>query len=221
MKVMKTKIILLAIIIIMLSYYFKFGNQSKANSPPTVSANQEQFQLADVDNEKIKKRQEELKHLQNPQFIEQNLKQVGKLIIFESQYHYTDNPTEKGIFGITLRQIHIDFLYRFGLGIDLEDVEVTQIVSGKIVYIKIPENKIKLQFIEMINDQSTLSDGKKFFLVKQFKPSETDMIINQCQQNVVNKIGFNQSYFELAEKNLESELNKLVLKMGYSQAIFV
>lgn len=215
---MRKRTILLIIIIIGLSYYIKFSIQSAKANPPTITQN---TSTQVVDFEKIQKRQDELKKLQNPRLIENSLKQVGKLTTLEGQYNYISDPVEKGIFNIILRQIHIDFLYRWGIGINLENVKVIQIVSGRIVYIKIPKNKIQLQYIEMVNDQSSVTNGKKFFLASQFKPSETDIIINQCQANVANKIGSTQSYFELAEKNLENELDKFIKSLGYSQVIFL
>lgn len=58
------------------------------------------------------------------------------------------------------------------------------------------------------------------WLVSQFKPSDVEILIEQSQQNVVNKIGADKDVFNKAYINLKGEIEKLVKFLGYEKVIF-
>ena len=91
-------------------------------------------------------------------------------------------------------------------------------VDGTTVFVKIPRNRMQLQYIQM-NPDSKIIDGKKMLLVSQFKPSDVEVLIEQSQQNVVNKIGVDAKIFDSALYNLQDELEKLIKGLGYYETV--
>ena len=73
----------------------------------------------------------------------------------------------------------------------------------------------------MNSENSHVIDGKKMILVSQFRPSDVELLIENSQQDVVNRIGADSKVFNEAMSNLKSELEGLVLKLGYEKIVFV
>jgi len=196
--------------------YFKYHNLSV---PKPITTEQVQINLGNDDYQKIIDREAELKKkMQDPTIIRNQIRKAGKLTSLEGQYKYQSKIIDKGIMDLTLREITLDFTYNFAMGMDLQYITVSK-VENKIVYIKIPKNRIQLQYIELNSQDSRIIEGKKMILVNQFSPSDTEVLMEQSQQNVVNMIGADKELFNDAMINLQEQLKKLVLSLGYYERV--
>ena len=196
--------------------YFKYHNLSV---PKPITTEQVQINLGNDDYQKIIDREAELKKkMQDPTIIRNQIRKAGKLTSLEGQYKYQSKIIDKGFMDLTLREITLDFTYNFGMGMDLQYITIYK-VENKIVYIKIPKNRIQLQYIELNSQDSRIIEGKKMILVNQFSPSDTEVLMEQSQQNVVNMIGADKELFNDAMINLQEQLKKLVLSLGYYERV--
>ena len=196
--------------------YFKYHNLSV---PKPITTEQVQINLGNDDYQKIIDREAELKKkMQDPTIIRNQIRKAGKLTSLEGQYKYQSKIIDKGFMDLTLREITLDFTYNFAMGMDLQYITVSK-VENKIVYIKIPKNRIQLQYIELNSQDSRIIEGKKMILVNQFSPSDTEVLMEQSQQNVVNMIGADKELFNDAMINLQEQLKKLVLSLGYYERV--
>ena len=195
--------------------YFKYHNLS---IPKPITTEQMQINLGDDYYQKEIDRELELKKkMQDPTIIRNQIRKVGKLTSLEGKYKYQSKITDKGIMDLTLREITLDFVYNFGMGMNLQYITVLK-VENKTVYIKIPKNRVQLHYIEL-NQDSRIIEGKKMILVNQFSPSDTEILIEQSQQNVVNMIGADNELFNNTMINLQEQLEKLVLSLGYYETV--
>ena len=214
---MKKPIIIVTILGVLFAtnIYFKYHNLSISKPIPT-----EQVQLRDFTKEQ--NRTAELKKMQDPTLIQNELRKVGEIISLKGKYNYFSKITNKDKFfdKITLREITLDFEYNFGIGINsLEYIRVSKIEDGK-VYISIPKNRIQLLYIEQNTQNSKIIDGNTMFMFDQFSPSDTQILSAQAQQNVVNAIGKDKKLFDDAMVNLQEDIEGLVLGLGYKQVMF-
>jgi len=210
---MKKYIILLIVGALIATHYSKVNDLSASTNSKNVQIQQNQL----GEYQKEKERAEELKKLQDPTIIRDKINKVGKLTSLEGNYKYWSKITDKGLFDLTLREITLDFSFKFGIGISMEYINVYK-VDGTTVFVKIPRNRMQLQYIQM-NPDSKIIDGKKMLLVSQFKPSDVEVLIEQSQQNVVNKIGADAKIFDSALYNLQDELEKLIKGLGYYETV--
>lgn len=187
---------------------------------PTALANVQTEQKQLDDYQKQFDREAELKKkMENPTIIRNKLNKVGKIISLDGQYKFWSKITDKGLLNLTLREMTMDFTYDFGMGCDLSYITIYKI-EGKTVYIHIPSNRIQLLYIQL-NQDSKITDGRKMFLVSQFSPSDVEILIEQSQTEVVNKIGKDKNLFNKAKLNLQDQIEKLILGIGYyDQVIF-
>jgi len=195
--------------------YMKYHNLSIPKPIPV-----EQTQLRDYTKEQS--RTAELKKMQDPTLIQNELRKAGEITSLKGKYKYFSKITNKDKFfdKITLREITLDFEYNFGIGINsLEYIKVTKIEDGK-VYINIPKNRIQLIYIEQNTQNSKITDGDTMFLFDQFSPSDTQILSAQAQQNVVNAIGKDKKLFNDAMVNLQEVVEGLVLDLGHEQVVF-
>ena len=214
---MKKPIIALAILgaLFATNIYCKYHNFS---IPKPIS--NEQLQLRDFTKEQ--NRTAELKKMQNPTIIQNELRKVGEITSLKGKYNYFSKITNKDKFfdKFILREITLNFEYNFGIGINsLEYIKVLKIEDGK-VYINIPKNRIQLIYIEQNMQNSRIIDGNTMFLFDQFSPSDTQILSAQAQQNVVNAIGKDNKLFNDAMVNLQDVVEGLVLDLGYKQVMF-
>ena len=210
---MKKYIILLIVGALIATHYSKVNDLSASANSKNVQIQQNQL----GEYQKEKEREEELKKLQDPTIIRDKINKVGKLTSLEGNYKYWSKITDKGLFDLTLREITLDFSFKFGIGISMEYINVYK-VDGTTVFVKIPRNRMQLQYIQM-NPDSKIIDGKKMLLVSQFKPSDVEVLIEQSQQNVVNKIGVDSKLFDSALYNLQDELEKLIKGLGHYETV--
>ena len=210
---MKKYLILLIVGALIATHYSKVNDLSASANSKNVQIQQNQL----GEYQKEKERAEELKKLQDPTIIRDKINKVGKLTSLEGNYKYWSKITDKGLFDLTLREITLDFSFKFGIGISMEYINVYK-VEGTTVFVKIPRNRMQLQYIQM-NPDSKIIDGKKMLLVSQFKPSDVEVLIEQSQQNVVNKIGVDTKLFDSALYNLQDELEKLIKGLGYYETV--
>jgi len=213
---MKKYIIILTIgALFATNIYLKYHNLSVPKPIPT---EQTQINLEnDYYQKEIDRELELKKKMQNPTIIRNEIRKVGKLTSLDGQYKYQSKIIDKGFMDLTLREITLDFTYNFGLGMDLQYITVYK-VENKTVYIKIPKNRIQLHYIEL-NGNSRIIEGKKMILVNQFSPSDTEILMEQSQQNVVNMIGADKGLFNDAMINIQEQLEKLVLSLEYYENV--
>jgi len=210
----KFTILLVAGALFATNIYMKYHNLSVPKPIPI-----EQLQLRDY--QKDIERTAELKKMQDPTIIQNELRKAGEITSLKGKYNYFSKITNKDKFfdKITLREITLDFEYNFGIGISLEYIKVLKIEDGK-VYISIPKNRIQLIYIEQNMQNSKIIDGNTMFLFDQFSPSDTQILSAQAQQNVVNAIGKDNKLFNTAMINLQEVVEGLVLDLGYEQVMF-
>jgi len=195
--------------------YMKYHDLSIPKPIPT-----EQTQLRDYTKEQ--NRTAELKKMQDPTIIQNELRKAGEITSLKGKYNYFSKITNKDKFfdKFTLREIALDFEYNFGIGINsLEYIKVTKIKNGK-VYISIPKNRIQLIYIEQNMQNSRIINEDNMFMFDQFSPSDTQILSAQAQQNVVNAIGKDNKLFDTAMINLQEDIEGLVLDLGYEQVVF-
>ena len=211
----KFTILLVVGVLFATNIYCKLNDLSVPKPMPV-----EQVQLRDY--QKDIERTVELKKMQDPTIIQNEIRKVGEITSLKGKYKYLSRITNKDKFfdKITLREITLDFEYNFGIGINsLEYIKVLKIENGK-VYINIPKNRIQLLYIEQNTQNSKITDGNTMFLFDQFSPSDTQILSAQAQQNVVNAIGKDKKLFNDAMVNLQEVVDGLVLGLGYEQAVF-
>ena len=211
----KFTILLVVGALITANIYCKLNDLSVPKPIPT-----EQVQLRDFTKEQS--RTAELKKMQDPTLIQNELRKVGEITSLKGKYNYFSVVSNKDKFfdKITLREITLDFEYNFGIGINsLEYIRVLKIEDGK-VYINIPKNRIQLIYIEQNTQNSRIINENNMFLFDQFSPSDTQILSAQAQQNVVNAIGKNKKLFDDAMINLQDVVEGLVLDLGYEKVVF-
>ena len=211
----KFTILLVVGVLFATNIYCKLNDLSVPKPMPV-----EQVQLRDY--QKDIERTVELKKMQDPTIIQNEIRKVGEITSLKGKYKYLSRITNKDKFfdKITLREITLDFEYNFGIGINsLEYIKVLKIENGK-VYINIPKNRIQLLYIEQNTQNSKITDGNTMFMFDQFSPSDTQILSAQAQQNVVNAIGKDKKLFDDAMVNLQNVVEGLVLGLGYEQAMF-
>jgi len=180
----------------------------------------EQLQLRDFTKEQ--NRTAELKKMQDPTIIQNEIRKVGEITSLKGKYNYFSKISNKDKFfdKFTLREITLDFEYNYGIGINsLEYIRVLKIEDGK-VYINIPKNRIQLIYIEQNMQNSKITNGDTMFLFDQFSPSDTQILSAQAQQNVVNAIGKDKKLFDDAMVNLQENIDGLIKNLGYRQVVF-
>ena len=211
----KFTILLVATALITTNIYLKYHNLSIPKVTPI-----EQVQLRDFTKEQ--NRIAELKKMQDPTIIQNEIRKVGEITSLKGKYKYLSKISNKDkIFDkFTLREITLDFEYNYGIGVNsLEYIKVLNIEDGK-VYISIPKNRIQLIYIEQNMQNSKIIDGNTMFMFDQFSPSDTQILSAQAQQNVVNAIGKDKKLFDNAMVNLQEDIEGLVLDLGYEQVVF-
>ena len=133
----KFTILLVVGVLFATNIYFKYHNLSIPRPIPV-----EQVQLRDY--QKDIERTAELKKMQDPTLIQNELRKVGEITSLNGKYNYFSKITNKDKFfdKFTLREITLDFEYNYGIGINsLEYIKVLKIEDEK-VYISIPKNRI-------------------------------------------------------------------------------
>ena len=214
----KLTILLVATTIITANIYLKYNDLAV---PKPIAM--EQSQLGDSKSQQKQiDRANELKKLQNPNIIQNELRKVGEITSLKGKYKYLSKISNKDkIFDkFTLREITLDFEYNYGIGIgSLDYLKVSKIENG-IAYISIPKNRIQLIYIEQNTQNSRIINENNMFLFDQFSPSDTQILSTQAQQNVVNAIGKDNKLFNTAMINLQEDIEGLVLRLGYEKVIF-
>ena len=210
---MKKYIALLVILIwVVGNVYCKVNDLSVPKINRTEQAQLEKYQ------KQIDRENELKKRLQDPTIIKSAFRQVGKIISLEGGAVYYKSINDKLFNKITLRELTIDFKYSYGIGIgSLEYLKVTEI-KDETIFISIPKNRIQLLYIQQDIESKLNSD--KIFLLKDFSPSDIQIIYEIAQQQTVNSIGADQKVFNDAMINLQKAVEKLTKKFGYKQVIF-
>jgi len=163
-----------------------------------------------------KERQEKIKKLQNPEIITKELEKINEWNTFRGTEPYNDVKIHKGF--LNSKKLELKLLYEFKIGIDLNSIVVDEFIED-IVVLKIPKDSLQVKSIQLLTEQSYVN-GEKSLLAKQYKPEEVKVILDNAQNETVEKINANDEYFVKAEESLRENLEKLVLKLGYKKVIF-
>jgi hypothetical protein len=154
-----------------------------------------------------------LARLQNPDLILSELEGVGKLITYQGKVSYADSITQKGF--LNKRNIDIALMYRFGIGIELNTISISAI-EGDTVTINIPRQELKIQYIELLTEESTINSQKSMF-AQQFKPKEIEYIYEKSQEVCLYKVNESVELFDKAYESLVENLESLIKEIGYSE----
>jgi len=209
----KLKFITILIVTLFIANKVYTNSHSSPQITPTQQQNLESYN-------KEQNRIAELAKMQDPTIIRTELKKVGKVISLQGKYNYFSKITNTdSIFHkFTLREITLDFRYEFNMGMDLQYINITKIDNG-VVYINIPKSQIKLQSVTMC-PESQIVTGNKMFLVSQFSPTDVQTIIEQSQNNVIDKISKDNKLVDTAKVNMQDVVEGLVKRLGYKEVIF-
>lgn len=141
--------------------------------------------------------------------IKKALKEVGILTVLEGIEEYKQTIEEENWY--SYRGINFDWHYRFGIALNLEDLEV-QVVDGN-VGISADAQKFYIQFIEKTRESSSHSEASIF--ARKFTSQEISALEKVVLEKVENRIKTTPSYWERAQKSLEANLTKMCNQLGY------
>lgn len=163
-----------------------------------------------------KVRELELKALQDPQIIIDQLHKVGKLIVYEGKASYEDIIIEKTFW--TSRQLTIDLKYNFGVSMDLTNVNVISIAE-KSVILDIPNNKLTLEYLEL-NPELSRVQSKKSLFAFHFMPEDVKYIFQNAYTITKNRIKATKGIQDVAYECLKENLTNIIHRLGYSEVKF-
>jgi hypothetical protein len=232
MKRRSIPIIFILILIALIVYMIKFPSNKidlpyTADNPSTQQDTKEEPKQNILDIQKqieeqlrkeqeVKAENERLERLQNPELITSNLREVGILITYQGEVTYKDKIVQKGF--LNKRELYINILYQFGIGINLNKIEVGKIV-GDIVTINIPKVAMQVEYLKILPKETTINGTKSAF-AKQFKPSEIEFVYETAQDTTLSKINNTPEIFDNAYENLENNLRNLIMELGYKKVYF-
>jgi len=200
--------------------YISYQNNHKTN---TVDSTQD-TRLSELQTELDKYKQKEqndkirkleLLKLQKPEIILNRLEQVGKLIVYEGTYIYSECVRENNWY--SNKDITLELKYNFGIGIDLGKITMDQFIDDKVV-LNLPVKDIIVQYIELDNSSKIVSN--KTFLATQYKPEEVKLLLDDAHDKVKESINNNKNIFDAGIGSLKVDLTNLIVKLGYSEVLF-
>jgi hypothetical protein len=163
--------------------------------------------------EKLRKAQ--LLALQNPEIIMNECERVGQLLIYKNSTTYRDIIKENSFWGS--KSIYLDLTYNFGITYDLNNITV-DCFEDDTVYLKVDKSRLMLSYIELDNESSKV-ESKKSIFIKQFKPEDVKILIQQSTDKTRQSINSNQEMFNMAMNNLKEELGKMAVNLGYGKCV--
>ena len=151
---------------------------------------------AKIDTYKQKEQEEkirkiELQQLQDPEIINTNLANVGKLLVYEGTIQYSDIIREKNWY--SNKELTLELLYKFGISIDLQNITVDKFIDETVV-LNIPVNKLKIEYLELDSDNKAI-DSDKSFLATQFTPEDIEIVLENAKDKTYDNINSNKDIF--------------------------
>jgi hypothetical protein len=148
----------------------------------------------------------ELLKLQKPEIIYQELNKVDKSITYQGISKYSTVILEKKF--LYKRELKLELIYDIGIGIDNNKIKVKKFVE-KTVVIQIPKEEIKIIYIELNPDKSEINSSK-YIWVKQYKPEDIKIILEQTQKKVTDDVNNNRKMFDDALINLKDNIKQKI-----------
>lgn len=216
---MKKLICLLLIIIAVILGYAYFNKTTTADK--VIEQKQQELQsLIDKNQQEVqeeKMRKLEIQTLQNPEIINSEMTKVGKLIVFESNITYADVLRKKTFWGT--KELNIDLKYKYGISYDLTNIIVDRF-EDKIVYIKLSKYDLNLEYIDEDNENSIINSDTSWF-ASAFDVEVVDAVRDNAKIKLTEYINNYQEAYDNSMSNLEDNLRRLILKLGYSDVQFI
>lgn len=163
-----------------------------------------------------RKEKERLQRLSNPKLIILELEKVSKLITYEGKVTFKNQFINKSF--MAKKTIDLDITYNFGIGMNLNAIEVGDIVEDTVV-IQIPKDQLVLMYLDNIPEQTIINHSRTMF-AKQYKPEEVNMIINFAKEKTTEQLNSTEELFVKADESLKDTLEDMILKLGYRKIIF-
>jgi hypothetical protein len=217
----------LIILMFILGYLdYKQETQTTPQQQVTNDTKDLQNQIKDLENTvntyKLKAQEDKLRkirlqQLQSPEIIVSELQKTNELIVYTGVFTYNDYIKEGSWFAN--KSLDITLTYNFGIVIDMNTVTVSGF-ADEIPILMIPKDEVKLKYVELDTANSKI-DGKKSFFSKQFLPEDIKGLAELAQESVTDKINNDKEIFDSAFFTLKENLKDLILKLGYSDVIFV
>jgi hypothetical protein len=151
----------------------------------------------------------------DPKIINRELEKVGQLIVFKGSMTYAEPVVNKGL--LWKRSVDLQLNYNFGFCIDLSKVTVEE-VAPNVVSMSIPRQEIKLAYMELDANTSTVNGAKTTF-AKQFTPDEIKFMIESAQKDVISKVTQDMNIHSKSMDSAKASMEQLVMKLGFRRAI--
>jgi hypothetical protein len=221
---MKKFLLVLMILLIMFCIGF-----CQYKSSPKLYSNSDQYQQTDSNTKElqaeldkyIQQEQEDKLHklklqtLQNPEIINTEFINVGKLIVYQGKVSYSDCLREKRWYGT--KEMNIELKYNFGIGIDISLITVKEFIETTVV-LEIPKSELVLEYIELNSKESSINGSKTWFS-SNYNSNDVNLVLQDAQSKTRSNIESNKDIFNKAMKNLKVDIRELVLKLGYDDVI--
>lgn len=147
--------------------------------------------------------------------IKKALKAVGVLTVLEGEEEYRQVIEEERWY--SYRAVNIDWHYKFGIAMDLEDIGIK--VNNDVVNVTADREKLFVQFIEKTSDSTSRSDAS--LLAKQFTSQELDELEKAVLEKIKSQIELTPNYWDEALKSLETNIRKICGDLGYYNLNFI
>lgn len=165
------------------------------------------------EDEKIQERQEELENLSDPQVALDQLKTVGKIISYEGKVGYDDYIHEKTFLGN--KKLYIELKYKFGISIDTQHIEIVNIEDTKYgtkVNVRIPKDKLELEYLSLVANESKLDDDVSLFATR-FKSEDYQSLLQMAEEKTRERILNTDEIWYKAHENMKMEVVELLIKL--------
>lgn len=156
----------------------------------------------------------------NPKILKKAFAKEGTLIVAKGEEEYLSTYREPKYWNLGFRELNMDLIYQYGLGIDMSKIDVLGFDNdGSTVIIQIPKNQIKLDYIKLDMDQSKIN-GDSSFAVKGFNPTEVKVQLTKSEDKVKDKLLKDKYIFEEGKDSLKDTIKGIAMKMGFTQVLF-
>ncbi|NLM74061.1 MAG: hypothetical protein GX184_08560 [Clostridiaceae bacterium] len=146
--------------------------------------------------------------------IRRAIKSVGILTLIEGIEEYKQVIDEENWY--SYRGINIDWQYRFGIAIDLENIEID--LKDDVVNISANKDDLFIQFIEKTKESKSQSSAS--LLAKKFTSQEIEALEKAVLDKIEEKIKTTPEYWDDAFQSLEVNLRKICNDLGFYRINF-
>ncbi len=210
-------VICLSIIIISIAGTIVRGKLNKSISQAQqLSQLEKEVQKYKEEEQKIRERQKELENLIEPEIILEQLQEAGKIISYEGNVGYNGRLKEKTILGT--RELYMELKYKFGISMDLQYIEITDIQklekpNSYHIFVKIPKDKLELEYLSLLANESKLDDDISLF-VSKFKTKDYQEVLKIAENKTRERIINTNEIWTNAHENMKMEICDLLEKIS-------